>query len=114
MAKCKKDEIWDNEIDDCRVATRAEKFKILEWKGAKDVAAKHGIMTGAMKGAAAYEIARGVSKKEGSFAAALGSTLVGALYGRHKDIKTQREESTPPYTDVPSRKIPKGKKRKKK
>ena len=110
MAKCKKGTIWDSESGECRVPTKSEKSKMAEWKGAKKDAAKFGLMTGYAGGALGGSIAATkVKSTKGKVLTTLLSALGGALIGRHRAIKKQREESTPPYTDVPSSKITKKK-----
>ena len=112
MAKCKKGTIWDNESGKCRVPTKSEKVEMANWKGAKKDASKFGILTGAPAGAVVGSIAaKGVKSGKGKVLTTLAGALGGALIGRHRAIKKQKEESTPPYTNVKSRKITKKKKK---
>ena len=104
MAKCKKGTIWDNESGECRVPTKSEKVEMANWKGAKKAASKYGTLTGILKGGALGLLSSDPRVR-------LATTAAGALYGRHKAIKKQREESSPPYTNVKSRKITKKKKK---
>ena len=113
--KCKKGEVWDSRIEDCRVSTSREKRRMKQWEGAKEAASSFGTMTGAAAGSVVGSVAgRGVKSEKSKALSLLAGTVGGALIGRYKAIKKQREKSSPPYTNVPSRKIPRGKKRKRK
>ena len=104
MAKCKKGTIWDSESGECRVPTKDEKMEMAQWKDAKSAAGKYGTVTGMLKGGLIGMLSTDPRVK-------LATTVAGALYGRHKAIKKQKEESTPPYTNVKSRKITKKKRK---
>ena len=101
MAKCKKGEIWDKEIGKCRTSSLKEKVKMAGVKQAKSAALSFGIPTGAAAGAA---LGSRVGKP-------LIGGLLGAAVGGYRAYKKQGK--TVDY-DVPSRKIPRKRKKKKK
>ena len=102
--KCKKGNIWDNKNKECRPPTRDEKWEMALWREAKHHASFLGTSTGAAGG--------------GLIGAAVGQPLIGAAlgaaYNRKRAINIQKHQSDPPYTNVPSRNIPREYRRKKK
>ena len=112
MAKCKKGTIWDSETKKCRVPTKHEKRKMEEWDEAKRVASSFGTLTGAGAGMVTGAAYRKITGKKTSPLGFLATIAAGSLIGRHKAIKIQKEKSDPPYTNVPSRRKTRKKKKK--
>tara|TARA_Y100000310_G_scaffold170583_1_gene170740 strand:- start:498 stop:845 length:348 start_codon:yes stop_codon:yes gene_type:complete len=112
MAKCKKGTIWDSETKKCRVPNFIEKKRMREWEKAKGMASRAGLSLGASAGILTGAAYNEITGKKASPLGFLATIAAGSLIGRHKAIKIQKEKSDPPYTNVPSRRKTRKKKKK--
>jgi len=97
MAKCKKGEIWDSKIKDCRTPSSDEKKTMIKYKQDSSVAKELGTYAGIASGIAAGSVTK--NKK-----ASMALPIVGALVGRYKAKKKYDKKVKDSGLKVPSRK----------